>query len=60
MSRSRKTSRRGQSTVEYLVTISFICIALAVAMAGFYSTAADETEATGRSMAESLTTGGVQ
>lgn len=52
--------RRGQSTTEYLLTISVISIAIASAMASFYFTMKSETEATGESMAESLTTGGVQ
>lgn len=52
--------RRGQSTTEYMMTISFICIAIAAVMYVFYGVVADETEATGRSMAESLTTGGAQ
>jgi hypothetical protein len=52
--------RRGQSTTEYLLTISVLSIAIASAMASFYFTMKSETEATGRSMAESLTTGGAQ
>ena len=52
--------RRGQSTTEYMMTISFICIAIAAVMYGFYNTVASETQSTGRSMAESLTKGGAQ
>jgi uncharacterized protein (UPF0333 family) len=52
--------RRGQSTVEYLLTISVIVIAIAATMIPLYNTVAGETESTGSSMAESLTTGGVQ
>lgn len=53
-------TRRGQSTVEYMMTISFIVIAIAAAMLGVYDTIAGETESTGRSMADSLTKGGTQ
>jgi uncharacterized protein (UPF0333 family) len=55
-----RRSRSGQSTVEYLMTISVIVIAIAAAMAGFYTVVTDETAATGSSMATSLTSGGVQ
>ncbi|MFN7145503.1 MAG: hypothetical protein ACK4YP_17140 [Myxococcota bacterium] len=55
-----RTRRRGQSTVEYMMTIAFIVIAIAAAMLGVYDTIAGETESTGRSMAESLTKGGTQ
>ena len=52
--------RRGQSTVEYLMTISVIVIAIAAAMMALYTMVTNETRGTGASMAESLTTGGVQ
>lgn len=52
--------RRGQSTTEYMLTISFICIAMAAVMLGLYDTVAGQTASTGSSMAESLTTGGAQ
>jgi hypothetical protein len=51
---------RGQSTVEYMLVISALSIAIAALMYVLYNTVADSTESTGRSMAESLTTGGVQ
>jgi uncharacterized protein (UPF0333 family) len=52
--------RSGQSTVEYLMTIAVVVIAIAAAMGAFYTVVTNETASTGHSMATSLTTGGVQ
>jgi hypothetical protein len=52
--------RRGQSTTEYMLTISLICIAIAAVMLVLYGRVASETASTGRSMAQSLTTGAAQ
>ncbi len=51
---------RGQSTVEYMLTISALVIAIAAAMYAVSDRIVDATAGTGSSMAESLTRGGVQ
>ncbi len=52
--------RRAQSTVEYLLAIAVISIAVVAAMQILVGTMTNETSALGASMAESLTTDGVQ
>jgi len=52
--------RRAQATVEYMLVISFLSIAVAAALYGIYGSLATATEGTGNSMAESLTKGGIQ
>lgn len=52
--------KRGQSTVEYLLVISVLSIAFALAMAVLYTTATEETDSLAGDMATSLTRGGVQ
>lgn len=54
------TMRRGQSTVEYLLTISVISIAVAALVLSLSATIESSTVSLGGSLAESLTTGGVQ
>ncbi len=52
--------RRGQSTTEYLLTISAISIALAAVVIALSGTIESSTLSLGSSLADSLTTGGVQ
>ncbi len=52
--------RRGQSTVEYLLTISAISIAVAALVLSLSATIESSTVSLGSSLADSLTTGGVQ
>ncbi len=56
----RRGARRGQSTVEYLLVISVLSVAFALAMAVVYNGTANGTDDLAKSMARSLTTGGVQ
>ena len=52
--------RRGQTTVEYLLVISAISIAIAAVLYGVYNSVASQTATTGEALSETLTTGGVQ
>lgn len=52
--------RRGQSTVEYLLTISVLSIAIAGVVLSLCGTIEASTLSLGGSLATSLTTGGVQ
>ncbi len=52
--------KRGQSTVEYLLTISALSIAIAAVVLSLCGTLEGSSLALGRSLAVSLTTGGVQ
>jgi hypothetical protein len=52
--------RRAQSTVEYLLTISVLSIAVVAVVLALGGTIRASTLSLGGSLAESLTTGGVQ
>jgi Flp pilus assembly pilin Flp len=52
--------RAGQATVEYMLVISVLSIAIAAVLYGLYGTLASATAGTGSSMVQSLTTGGTQ
>ena len=52
--------RRAQSTVEYMLAIAVISIAVVAAMQILLGTMTRETSSLGASMATSLTTDGVQ
>lgn len=52
--------RRGQTTVEYLLAISVISIAIAASMGVLWSTLTDSTDDLANEMATELVSGGVQ
>jgi hypothetical protein len=52
--------RRGQSTVEYLLTISVLSVAIAAVVLSLSATIEGSVLSLGRSLATSLTSGGVQ
>jgi Flp pilus assembly pilin Flp len=52
--------RRGQSTVEYLLTLSVLSIAVAAVVLTLGGTIRSSTLSLGSSLADSLTRGGVQ
>ncbi len=54
------TMRRGQSTVEYMLTLSAISIAVAALVLSLSATIESSTVSLGGSLADSLTTGAVQ
>jgi Flp pilus assembly pilin Flp len=55
-----RSPRRGQTTVEYMMTISVITIAIMAVVYTFMTVIYDETGALGTSLATSLTTDGIQ
>ncbi len=52
--------RKGQTTVEYMLTISVVSIAIVVVMYAMYGMIRQQTTSLGGSLATSLTTDGVQ
>lgn len=52
--------RRGQSTVEYLLTISVLSVAIAAVVLSLCGTIEGSVLSLGSSLATSLTSGGVQ
>lgn len=55
-----RSPRRAQTTVEYMMTISVITIAIMAVVYGLTKVVHQETKGLGRSMTTSLTTDGVQ
>jgi hypothetical protein len=55
-----RTTRRAQTTVEYMLTISVITIAVMAVVYTLMSVVYSETGNLGQSMATSLTTDGIQ
>ncbi len=53
-------TRRAQSTIEYMLTISVITIAIMAVIYGLMSVVYSETGSLGSSLTTSLTTDGVQ
>lgn len=55
-----RRSRRAQTTIEYMLTISVITIAIMAVVYTLMSVVYDETASLGSSLGTSLTTDGVQ
>lgn len=53
-------TRRGQTTTEYIMVIAIVSVALALAMAGFFSTVYTGTDTLSSDLIRDLTSGGAQ